>query len=1000
MEMKCTHYEKVLFSHFLQKSRTVLSLLCMLFFATIVTHAQRVNWTSGYPKFNKEPIVILGEERTLFIRFTPLDADISNAAIDIKLPPQIEAGSASSKIVIGGTSLTLSEMSSGTLATGKTLTITITSTDNKLSENQEVEFQVKINALCAPNGIGEFDIQVKSGSANVTDGNKKMKSNIKRPVPALVPQSSIIAYSSASEVKTITYYLKVNTAEKAKSAKVFFMTDLQTRLEEFKLRGTSINATETTSGGSKTYETVLTPTLLGALIDQTNHQTITFKASSMGGSGGGGASHTISSKVQYPHDQNCFTTNGGQVTMAYSGMSAPKMDHIETTYIDGGGTPIEPHRINLDGTTPTEARLIFQNTGGSNATGIKLEVEPYGQYAYFDIEQIYEQVEGGPKNRVDPSYIEVERRIINNPRLRYLKPGLHNVKPLRIHIKTPATVPPGKKITYWIPTINGDIYDNTDKNVFFNYATYTINGLRHHLYEVKDPNERQGIVPKKESYHIRYMNASHWREIPAMLGIKTGAANKCIRSVAIAPGTIHTSNQIIPEFQIQTPAWLKINDIKITTDLAGDSIYNDPRVQITKTMTHPAYTLTFNTSPGVEQNLRLLYLHIEYEGDPSGCIGGNNATGTVKYIVNQTWPSKKLEKLSQVFQQVMLLCALDGISLNEFSLQRTTKGLKDSDNDEVPDDGSSVSDSDIRNDLYVEGDKGFFIWKGTIHTSGYKYLDIPVTMVGFRNKNLIIGNGTISINNGPSQAGVTYTSKGDATSEGYFRYHAPGGLLAGPVEIRVPFEVKSGEYNGMDDYNSIETELYVSNTPITDPNNSASDPARHGKDKNGISIGLYRMDPLNWWYHDGKSHTFSTNDPLFFGPSHLAPASAQVLNNISLGYVDIFHQGKFPAPHFSKEVRFHAYLEQLEWQLPRGYRITSPLTIYRQDRWDERINYNDNSKLIKNIVSDPSSTKERVIHKIADIYDLAFDGSVSLAPNKIQRPDDYWFLRLFGTMKA
>ena len=125
---------------------------------------------------------------------------------------------------------------------------------------------------------------------------------------------------------------------------------------------------------------------------------ITFKASS---TGGGGTSRTISSKVQYPHDQDCFTTNGGQVTMAYSGMSAPKMDHIETTYIDGGGTPIVPHQINLDGTTPTETRLIFQNTGGSDATGIKLEVEPYGQYTYFDIEQIYEQVEGGPKNRVD-----------------------------------------------------------------------------------------------------------------------------------------------------------------------------------------------------------------------------------------------------------------------------------------------------------------------------------------------------------------------------------------------------------------------------------------------------------------------------------------------------------------------------------------------------------------------------------------------------------------------
>ena len=126
MKRKSTHNLNAPFFCLWRKSRTSL-LLCMLLLSTaIATQAQKVNWTSGYPKLDEVPLVMLEDERALLIRFTPLNADINNATIEITLPPQVDFGAISGTRVLTSTPLNISNTFGGALATGRTASIAIT----------------------------------------------------------------------------------------------------------------------------------------------------------------------------------------------------------------------------------------------------------------------------------------------------------------------------------------------------------------------------------------------------------------------------------------------------------------------------------------------------------------------------------------------------------------------------------------------------------------------------------------------------------------------------------------------------------------------------------------------------------------------------------------------------------------------------------------------------------------------------------------------------------
>ena len=127
------------------------------------------------------------------------------------------------------------------------------------------------------------------------------------------------------------------------------------------------------------------------------------------------------------------------------------------------------------------------------------------------------------------------------------------------------------------------------------------------------------------------------------------------------------------------------------------------------------------------------------------------------------------------------------------------------------------------------------------------------------------------------------------------------------VEVEAPFTIPNGR--AANKSVGVETEMFVRNTPTS---------TRVGEDKASASMGTYAIDPLNWWYHDGRNHTFTDNSEVnFTGSPHL-------------GYTDIFHNGSFPPPYFSKEARVVRYLDPLEFELPQGYRLISNIEVMRE----------------------------------------------------------------------
>ena len=163
MERKSTHNLKTFLFYLRRKGRISLPLCLLLLATAIATQAQKVNWTSGYPKLDEVPLVMLEDERALLIRFTPLNADINNATIEITLPPQVDFGAISGTRVLTSTPLNISNTFGGALATGRTASIAITSNGNKLLRNTEVEIHVNVKAVsCGTPGAANFDIQVKA----------------------------------------------------------------------------------------------------------------------------------------------------------------------------------------------------------------------------------------------------------------------------------------------------------------------------------------------------------------------------------------------------------------------------------------------------------------------------------------------------------------------------------------------------------------------------------------------------------------------------------------------------------------------------------------------------------------------------------------------------------------------------------------------------------------------------------------------------------------------
>ena len=250
----------------------ILILLCSSLTAIVQkAHAQVINFTAGYPRFDQGTLVMLEEERTLTIRFTVTGNDLPNAAVAITLPDDVNYTAAN--VLTSGVTI------NPTLA-GRVLTLTVTSNGGTLPKEQEIHLEVKMRADCRAEASTTLPVKVLSGSTS--KGTASASLNIARPQVTLVSDGSgIIGYTTPTETKTIGYYLRTATPHGASSARVTFTLSEQVTAANFQLNGTPITPTVSTpSAGLRTYTLDFpSPAAMGgSKITNANDKKITFTA--------------------------------------------------------------------------------------------------------------------------------------------------------------------------------------------------------------------------------------------------------------------------------------------------------------------------------------------------------------------------------------------------------------------------------------------------------------------------------------------------------------------------------------------------------------------------------------------------------------------------------------------------------------------------------------------------------------------------------------------------
>lgn len=921
--------------------------------------AQTVHWSSGYPSLDNDRVVTLESERTLRIRLAALGSDISNATIVVTLPAGINYVAGSATPISPG--ITLSEN-----LVGSVLTLTVGG-DGKLPLNQEKEFHLKVKAAtCVSPAAVSFGVEVQSGGTAVPNGTKAVQANIVQPILTLTPQQAVVNFTSQTQTQTITYYLKATTVDKASSARISFTTpDATTTLTNFKVKGAAVTPTVTPAGGGgSTYTFDVTPAMLGTgnQIDQTNATVVTFTGASTGVGG-----HIVSTAVQFPSGATSCTSNpGSTVQLVFPVPTLPHMVHVSTNYATPypADAAIAQKNINMDGTTVTALKTVFRNNGGP-AKEAKFDLWCYGSYNYIDLaSNVYVQIGSGPRKAV-PLADMVQKELLSNApyyQERYgTKKPVAVGKPKRIEVTIKETLPAGETITFWVPTVNGNIYQNTTNNVYNNYGTNTINGFTSNVLSVTAIDGKAGTMETMPSHRLVWLNVPHYREIPAPLNLRGGKTKT--QSVFVAPGS--TSDTPI-ELHVKAPAFLKITDMRMSRR-ADPTDMSAPITTTSSTVSNQERYLTVSGWGNIGE----AYLHVTYEA--ATCGTPTNTTGKIHYWANHNFTGGTMAFVSQVFQDATHLCAVNGILLDTFHLVRTTVGRKDSNNNGVPDDASTPAlANEIRNDVYISGDQGHFYWKGIVQNpGGFGVVDMPIELAEGMTFDYILqmqatGRGKV---NGTAGGTVTFTKQ--TSRKGLVRYQPAAALAAGQVvEVEAPFTIPNGR--AANKSVGVETEMFVRNTPAS---------TRVGEDKASASMGTYAIDPLNWWYHDGRNHTFTDNSEVnFTGSPHL-------------GYTDIFHNGSFPPPYFSKEARVVRYLDTLEFELPQGYRLIPNIEVMR-----------DGTAPRVTVTPDASSTKTRRRYAVAAAaYDFNFhDGSGGSQPagGKWAAPDDRWRILAYGKIQA
>ncbi|WP_163729624.1 hypothetical protein, partial [Parabacteroides sp. 52] len=925
-------------------------LWCMMLLALLATNASllaQVNWELGYPRWSSgsEILTVEGDEGFLEVYFTP-SADVANAAIEFTLPVNIQ--------YIGiENAADFTTTSTGTVATGQKVTAKLKA--GIASSGSPIQARLKVKALCGAATGTNVSVQILSGSTPVSGSAKTAAVQTQTPAIQMMAVASKVDYSAANEIQTIEYKLSASNG-KANAFKVILKVDEYTTLSNFTFGGSSV--TEVLSADKKTYTLTLSDL-------SSTEKVLSFK-----GTANRIGSHLVTPTVQYPAAKNCTTTDGQVVTMAFPSVAgAPVMEAVSMAYVASDGlTPLTAPEIIMDGVTPVIVRSEVKNNSIFTAIDMSCILilnASNGALAYWnDLNKFYYQLEGKDKVLIPSSWISTSKVLTSNTTINY-KDTIEG-KPKDIVITFPETVKltGGKTITIWGTVVSGKIYDNENKT-----AT-SFGNMRGCFSEFSAKNEA-GVIGIPSSR----LSCPHGSGLPTMtspseFSLKPGET--ITQVLPLHTGHSGATGAALRKIYIQLPSWLKLDnsdgDPFTWGTKDGATIFSPVDSENDASIVYRFYAPTSYADA---------VLRLKYTSNGSFSPTEENKTGEIVYWVDvDVAGGTTLEKLVRHVQPVTLFCKQEGVVLDNFSPYRITRGLRDSDENHLPDSDTPALDAEMNHNIYIKEDEGEFHWDMTIkETSSYLYL--PVTSPGFlfngstKHFNLKTDEVAIEVNNSPSSltADVVYASNNKGF---YLLVNASGTpFTAGQtIKIKLPFSAKNRGTA------LLTTECFVSNFPITDPFNCSNDPNRKGKDQKEQNLTVGDIEILthcaNGIFDDGSNQ------------------EKTIVNSYMRMTLAI------DAPYFYKEVRRFTYASLLSLEIPDGYELTDNLKLV-VTRGSLDAKGPASQELYPKSVDGSTYT-----YDLSTLYDFNYstEKGPALDPNKWVLAEDYWMIGYNYTVKA
>ncbi len=935
-------------------------ILVFLLLGLIGLKAQSVSWSSTYPKLEPATLTALDDPGYVDVYFTPTVADITTAKLEVKLPANYTY--VSTENGTGHTAaITYTVAATGTVAAGQTITVTFNSNGNTLKIGQPVYLRFKVTAGCAAvNGV-TATVKVMSNTTVVTDGQQDVTYGVAVPVIRVTSDNASQNYTLQTDSKD--YELKLdNQNGQAGSLKLTLTGDQYTTLDNFTLDGVTITPDSKNVISGSTSRTIIT---LTSGTNMTGKLGTTVKKLKFSATNTRCGSHNITSSAQYPATGTaCSTQSGVTMTMSYPAIAGtPNMNLTYANWVGSDmSTTLASANVCEDGVTPTWYRLAYKNTGAVSATEIKNSVNlgrsATDTYGYIDIDNIYCSVDGGiTKRKVLASEIQVTATLPATSPMYIIKPGFAG-KPRAVSVVIDDELLPNKEVVFYYPAINGNIYDNSslatstiqngNSQMSINYFGYSIQAWNACGVEGGKPTNTFGA------------GSISFPRIPSLtpaIGARPGQTGEC--RFPFFSGYISVANGISVDAYIQLPSWMSIDG------LVTDAIQFENQVGVAQDLGGGKYVIRFDANNGVYDNVVLKYKMTSTCPAPTN----ENKEAQIRFWLNWNMGTSgtncdnTLEYFTQQYVPAVLFCKQDGVMIDGFNLHRTTRGLKDSGNNSVPDDGTPGLDNEINHSIYLRQDQGEFMAQMTIAPgSSYPYL---YALLSSSDLNMVsditFGTATMSVNGSPASGTLTRLND----THFYFAYsNVATPLQAGDiVKITLPFTT----LKAADKAQLIDFECYTSNANQSAP---FSPTDRHGEDKKGLGLSIYQESTPT----TGTTVTLANQTPA----------------NRYLTYLASYIYNGFAAPYFKNEIRRVVQARKFTLPLPPGYLISDDQLIVTVSTKLDAPTSGD----IKYLLAESKTETDAGITYVFDLtqlYDLTYNseaGGAVPATGKWMLPDD------------